>query len=367
MMRILKIATIAVLALVVVVSSGIFCASQYYTSQRGQGCASCHEMASLTNAVHGSSHRNVGCLQCHALSLETQLRHVRAHLSGKAPEAIHLRTADVLEMQKNCRNCHQKEYAEWQAGPHSATYSRIFTNPAQNGKHFLIEDCLRCHGMHFDGSVRDLVQPMNAKGPWKIVRAGFADQPTMPCSACHSIHAEGALSANPGGKIAASDAPAGNSLAFFDRRESQHFGVGILPMPAVFEKARAVKMSADPRIALCAQCHAARQPETGTDAATNHWGPQAGSGDDRTPTGVHEGLSCLACHGGHAESAKASCKTCHGKTSECGLDVEKMDTTFLNAASPHNIHSVHCTDCHQNGIPKAKIPQQLSARTPHAL
>ena len=41
------------------------------------------------------------------------------------------------------------------------------------------------------------------------------------------------------------------------------------------------------------------------------WGPQVGSGDDRTPMGVHEGLSCISCHDGHNENARASCKTCH--------------------------------------------------------
>ena len=43
-------------------------------------------------------------------------------------------------------------------------------------------------------------------------------------------------------------------------------------------------MSPDPRQALCYQCHA---PLANT---------QVHSGDDRTPVGVHEGFSCLACH-----------------------------------------------------------------------
>ena len=55
-----------------------------------------------------------------------------------------------------------------------------------------MEDCFRCHGMHFDGSIRDLVQPHNTKGPWRFVRSGFADQPTMPCMTCHQVHSQGA-------------------------------------------------------------------------------------------------------------------------------------------------------------------------------
>jgi hypothetical protein len=115
-------------------------------------------------------------------------------------------------------------------------------------------------------------------------------------------------------------------------------------------------VSPDPRQSLCYQCHAPRQNEAGSNAAINHWGPQAGSGDDRTPMGVHEGLSCLSCHNGHNESATASCATCHPQMSHCGIAVEKMDTTFANPASRHNIHWVKCTDCHQHGIPKVKTP-----------
>jgi hypothetical protein len=40
--------------------------------------------------------------------------------------------------------------------------------------------------------------------------------------------------------------------------------------------------------------------------------------------------------------------------SHCGIAVEKMDTTFSNAKSAHNIHWVKCTDCHQHGVPKPK-------------
>jgi hypothetical protein len=70
--------------------------------------------------------------------------------------------------------------------------------------------------------------------------------------------------------------------------------------------------------------------------------------------GVHEGLSCLSCHIGHSQNTSASCKTCHPEMSHCGIDVEKMDTTYANPASKHNIHWVKCTDCHQHGIPKMK-------------
>jgi hypothetical protein len=114
----------------------------------------------------------------------------------------------------------------------------------------------------------------------------------------------------------------------------------LLPLPRIKEGERVVKTSPDTRQALCYQCHASIQ------------GAQVGSGDDRTPVGVHEGISCLACHQNHGQQTRASCATCHPKMSNCGLDVEKMDTTFKARASSHNIHFVKCLDCHEKGVPK---------------
>lgn len=347
----LKLASIVVCSMALLTIAGAYGASYYYTTQRGQGCASCHEMAEYVTAVHGSLHRRQNCLDCHEASLATKLRHIRVHLTGNWPEEIRLRDVDAVQMTTKCQSCHQHEYASWQAGPHSATYSEIFTNPAHNGKRALMNDCFRCHGMHYNGSVRDLVQPQGTQGPWHVVRAGFADQPTMPCESCHWIHRASAVQLKPQARISVAAAPIQDSLAFFDRRESVHFAALSLPLPQLNDGARQVKLSQDPRQTICYQCHAPRVPETGSKAAAMGWGPQVGSGDDRTPMGVHEGISCISCHNGHNENARASCKTCHPQMSHCGLDVEKMDTTFVNASSTHNIHWVKCVDCHQHGIP----------------
>jgi len=51
----------------------------------------------------------------------------------------------------------------------------------------------------------------------------------------------------------------------------------------------------------------------------------------------------------------AACTTCHPRLSNCGLDVEKMDTTYANPASKHNVHWVKCVDCHTHGVPKPKV------------
>jgi len=52
------------------------------------------------------------------------------------------------------------------------------------------------------------------------------------------------------------------------------------------------------------------------------------------------------------QTTRASCASCHPRLSNCGLEVEKMDTTFQSSTSKHNIHFVKCADCHTKGVPK---------------
>jgi len=345
---------IVLAAVVCLAFAGNSGAALYYVAGHGAHCADCHEMAGQVGAVHASPHYNAQCTDCHEAGISTKLRHVRAHLFGKRPEGIHLREADVRGMMTKCQGCHQHEYASWHAGPHSVTYSAIFTDSKHNAKRRLMDDCFRCHGMYFDGAVRDIVQPQNTKGPWQLTRPELANEPTIPCQACHWIHREGAPLSRPSERISVAGEPVRDSLAFYDRREEMHFRAAGLAIPKLFDGPQALKMSADPRQSVCYQCHAPRVPDTNSIAAAAGWGPQAGSGDDRTPMGVHEGLSCVACHSGHNESGRASCASCHPALSNCGLDVEKMDTTFENGKSAHNIHWVKCADCHKNGVPRLK-------------
>lgn len=359
-MRWIRFGLTACAVVTVLAVAAVFCASAYYSSERGQGCASCHEMAAVVYSVHSSQHRTLGCMQCHRAGLRTKLRHIKVHLFGRMPEAIRVRNADVLLMTTDCQSCHRKEYADWHAGPHSVTYGEIFTDAKQNKKQRLMDDCLRCHGMYFEGGIRDMVQPQNGIGPWHLVQPKLKDEPAIPCMACHQVHREGDVATKPASRFAVADEGKDESLAFYDRREQMHIGTAALPLPVVFDGTRRVNVSPDPRQGVCYQCHAPRSPEAGTDATAKGLARQVGSGDDRTPMGVHEGISCVACHLGHNQNARASCKNCHPQMSDCGIDVEKMDTTFASAASPHNIHWVKCTDCHQHGIPNAK-PHQPSA------
>jgi hypothetical protein len=325
-----RLAIVGAVALLAI-AAFIFGADRYYHHGDGTACASCHEIRQNVELWQVSTHRNMACTECHDSTMTGNVRRVVRHLGGDVPERVVLRTDDVLRMMARCRKCHQQEFASWQAGPHSASYARIFT-----GTEHKTTDCMRCHGMHFDGPIQDVVVPVDIKGPWRLVRPELKDAPTMPCMTCHEIHREG----KPASKLkrASVEGPvAPPSLSFFDRRSHVHYQAASLQIPQVHDAKGPLVISADPRDGLCYQCHAPR-------ASLEGW-----SGDDRTPRGVHEGIGCIACHQGHNQSARASCATCHPRMSNCGLNVEKMDTTFASAGSRHNIHTVACSDCHADG------------------
>jgi hypothetical protein len=326
--------------------------SLYYSYSGGRSCARCHEIWQPYRDWHESAHRNVPCSECHGdvLTLDAgfhrkNIRQLVAHLRGQIPEQVRLKTDDVLKISARCAQCHRQEFADWSAGPHGATYSHIFLDKVHNQRRRLMDDCLRCHAMHFEGSIRDLVTPVDIKGPWRLMDPKLASQPAIPCLACHQMHRDGAPLARPAVKTEDAgprEEISRPSLAFFDRREQGYVSLASLPLPQMHDGARAIKISPDQRQALCYQCHA---PEASS---------QVGSGDDRTPIGVHEGLSCFACHQKHGQNARASCATCHPQLSNCGLNVETMDTTFKSTKSPHNVHTVKCADCHTKGVPKKK-------------
>jgi len=324
----------------------------YFEIGRGARCASCHEMQTVYDAWRASSHRAIACGKCHGDALTTDasfhitnMRRAYAHARGDLPEMVRFPNVSAQAMNAKCESCHMQEYAAWKSGPHSATYARIFLDKKHNAGNMPMDDCLRCHGMRFEGGIGDLVTPVNRVGPWRLIPAELADRPSMPCVTCHMMHREGQPLKKAGVDGQApgpSQEISRPSLAFFDRRTQMYVPAADLPIPAMLEGARPVKMSKDQRQALCYQCHA--------PVATM----QVGSGDDRTGLGVHEGISCLACHAQHGEKTRASCANCHPKMSNCGLDVEKMDTTFAATGSKHNIHWVKCQDCHTKGVPRKK-------------
>lgn len=344
-----RLALVSVSGLLLCVA-GLGASSWYYGGSDGMGCARCHEIRPLVDSWAASSHRAVSCKHCHGSSFTAELRmhaknlqRVWLHARGETPEQIHVRHADVAPLVERCAVCHRQEHADWQSGPHGSPYAAIFINPEHNARQQLMDDCLRCHAMHFEGGMRDLVTPLDRRGPWTFVHEEDAGRPAVPCLACHSIHRRGEPFA-PRSTRAQVSGPEQElvrpSLALYDRRALEHVGLERLPLPEMHDGARRVAASPDRRQALCYQCHAPRA------------GNQVFTGDDRTPVGVHEGLSCLACHDQHGQTTRASCDGCHPRLSNCGIAVATMDTTFKSPESPHDVHRVACADCHPGGVPK---------------
>lgn len=340
---------VAGLGLLAAVNAGYYAGSSY----SGNYCTTCHQIQASYDRWARSAHRGLDCKECHGSAFTTDLdahatnlRHLYYQASGQVPGRIVLKDAQVDRIAANCQRCHGDTLAKWRAGGHSAAYAHIFLSRAHNEKTLLMDDCLRCHGMFADGGVAELVSPIDNSGPWRLVNARFAERPTIPCLTCHTVHAAGAPTTRPDymqpKSIAARRELRTSSLGFYDRREKQHRLAADLPLPAMRWGGRLVKMSPDRRQAVCYQCHA---PETTL---------AAGSGDDRTAVGVHEGIGCLGCHDPHGLDARQSCAHCHPAYSNCGLDVAAMDTTFKSPGSRHNIHSVTCADCHPKGIPSRK-------------
>lgn len=311
-------------------------------------CARCHEINPSVGEWQHSAHRGVRCTECHGTAMSNGIHSLKekagmvfSHLDGKKkPEEIRMNEKQVLELSDRCAKCHQSEYKKWLSGGHSANYASIF----MNGKHNLAETpywaCLRCHGMFYDGNIKTLLQkPDKADGIWKLKNPEQALLPTMPCLACHGIHNENA----PLGEAVRYDEPRGifysraqrnPAISWYVRDTKMHIRADRLMQITMFSGSDTVRVASDPGTKLCLQCH------------SPNFRHQAGSEDDRTPTGVHEGISCVACHVPHSNDARNSCTTCHPAISNCGLDVAKMNTTYLNPDSPNNIHSVSCKGCH---------------------
>ncbi len=170
-----------------------------------RSCASCHEIVPSTEIWKQSAHREVACSDCHGTALGNGIHSLKekssmvfSHMGNKKKsEDIRLNEAGVLEVMEACIKCHRDEYASWQAGGHSATYADIFLNEKHNAKERPYPDCFRCHGMYYDGSIADLVEPISTAGPWSLRQAEKASQPVIPCLACHPIHMENSTLAHP--------------------------------------------------------------------------------------------------------------------------------------------------------------------------
>jgi hypothetical protein len=84
----------------------------------------------------------------------------------------------------------------------------------------------------------------------------------------------------------------------------------------MYDGNEAIVYAADPSTKLCMQCHAP------------NFKHQAGSEDDCTVTGVHRGISCIACHRPHSGETRESCVQCHPSLTD-----EQVKKVF---EQPHN-------------------------------
>lgn len=282
-------------------------------------------------------------MSCGIHSLREKGSMVIYHIS-RGVDVVRLNEKQILEVMGNCIRCHTFEYAEWKQSGHSAKYSDLFLDTTHNKSEQLHPDCLRCHGMFYDGHIEDLVEPLNIEGPWRLRETGTAGMPTMPCMACHKIHSPGNISSSPDysnpKEIYYSGQRSLSQVFFYDRHEKTHFRAEDLPKLKLWERNREVSVSNEPIMRTCIQCHA-------PDA--RH---MAGTSDDRTPRGVHEGISCIACHEPHSNNAAGSCKYCHPAISNCRQDVTLMNVSYRDKNSTNNIHWVSCSNCHTDNKKK---------------
>ena len=173
----------------------------YYQTVDGRRCATCHEIRPMVESWKASAHRDTKCSDCHGSALTADLDTHREYLDrwlrhrkGASPEEIRVRHPSVAPLVARCAECHAQQHEEWRAGPHAIAYSRLFLDEAHNSRQRLMDDCLRCHGMHFDGGIRALVAPLDNEGPWQLINARMYAEPAIPCLACHTVHGHGSAS-----------------------------------------------------------------------------------------------------------------------------------------------------------------------------
>lgn len=346
------------LSILLVVLTGLFSGySAWNAANPEKTCASCHEINPSFEMWQISAHREINCLECHGTAMSNGLHSLKEKTAmvlvhareEKQNRDIRLSEDQLIETMQRCVKCHQDEYKKWQSGGHSASYSDIFLNETHNKTEAPYWGCFRCHGMHYEGSIVKLISPVDTVGKWKITDTGKENDPVITCLACHEIHTTNEVHSTP-------QTMENPKQIFYERKEASknrnpkaglyiradriYLRADFLPTPDIFEENRIVHVSANPLQNVCVQCHAPNYKH------------ELGTQDDRTPSGVHEGLACMACHETHSNDASNSCSQCHPAISNCGQDHMTMNTSYFNPDSPNNIHHVKCTDCHKNGIPK---------------
>ncbi len=325
-------AATAALIAVLLIAAGMSAYGAYKLASEEHTCLKCHSQREACDRWAGMAHDSISCRSCHDGAMNSTW-HVATHSFDLAmhpdkvgPEKnIRLDEEQMLAIDRNCRNCHETAYAEWASSGHGTTYAKIFLNEEHNKMEMMADRCLVCHGMFFDGNTADLVRPLDTDGPWELCEPAMADWPAIPCLACHQVHAEHYPAPNPDysdpAVIAARPKTKSTTLGFYSRSGHQYLSVEDLPPVTMRDGAERVVVSVDVKQRACYQCHAPN---------SRH---EIGTSDDRTPTGVHQGLSCLACHSPHGSTLAESCSGCHKPETE--------DRLRRNSEDPAQSMTVH--------------------------
>lgn len=300
-----------ILAGLVVIAAGYI---TWNTIDPDYSCAQCHEIRQTCTDWRVSSHADIACTDCHGTalsngvsSLSEKLGMIYTHFTREVTsEDVFLSEKQVLDVANRCVACHQAEHAAWQSGSHSTTYRDIFMDVEHNKMEKPYWDCFRCHGMHYDGNIHDLMSLDGEPDTWYIKDAEQIDRPAITCLACHQTHAE----QNKRVPYSTLDNAAREELpntterpatALYVRSDRRHLPSDKIYQATMYEKDSVVQVSDDPNTWLCMQCHAPNgRREIGTE-------------DDKTPTGIYAGMSCLDCHNPHSNQLKNNYKNVHNK------------------------------------------------------
>jgi len=289
-------------------------------------CARCHEISPAHSQWISSAHAGVRCTECHGTalsggvhSLKEKMNMVYTHFTKDVHnDEIRLNEQQIMEVNNRCIACHQAEYAGWLRSGHAIAYKEIFLDSIHNAMEKPNWDCLRCHGMFYDGNINQLMKLEGDYTQWKIRDKKQGMHIAIPCLSCHQMHtdnprSERYVSLNNSSRIVNERNP---MTALYMRSDKMYLRSDMLPKSRMFDGDKEITVPSDPSSRLCMQCHA---PD---------FKHQVGSEDDRTVTGVHEGISCIACHQPHSGETKASCAKCHPS-----LTNDQIDGVFKQ---PHN-------------------------------
>jgi uncharacterized repeat protein (TIGR01451 family) len=263
---------------------------------------------------------------------------------------------------KSCQVCHPQEWNDWSQSGHAMTLSAQLLNSDHNSSEMLDQTCVKCHSPELGTeNVANIVGPLDNKGPWQLIGkyASLGNAPAISCLACHQPHA-----VKPAGLLPGEDfgdestfyrgvpAPQVTNLTIFDAF-AQKF-VDPAPIAPVMNGDQPIPIAQTPSNRLCATCHGTERAESNLFEPTraSEGDNSIGSGDDRTPTGVHQGIQCVTCHmpgGSHTFNPMNSCGQCHATgTSTASLDyvTNQVKTSYNDptlsmlsgTASPLNVH-----------------------------